>query len=551
MASTAALEVLRRGYRASGLHPGFRLGAALAAAVGRHPDDPVTFLSGRTEQVTVGELFADAQRLAAVLRRDGLADGEVVGIQLANGRRAWTIYLAGLIAGAVLVPIVPTAGARDAAFCLSDAGARRFFVADRWRRTDYIAGLGPVRAAGSLRSITVVGDDVPSDCVAYADLERRMGGEPGRAAAGPGAGDGSADCFICYTSGSTARPKGARHTHDTFHAELIQARARWPDRQVVFTARPLGTMAGLLAVLRAMYLPAETYVMDRWDTPAALEVIRARNVTYLPTVPFMLTTVLDLLEREGSRLPSLQEVSCGGSSVPPPLIERADELGIRCYRQFGSTEHPTVTSGRPGEDLRDRASTDGRLLPGASLRVIDEAGRDVGPGDEGEIVTGGPDRFAGYRSAAANEAAFTADGWLRSGDLGYLTGSGHLVVTGRVKDLIIRAGVNLAPAAIEETLARLHGVAEVAVTGVADREYGEKAAAFVVLRPGAELTMDDVREHFERSGVARQKTPEYLVVKDAMPRTGSGKIAKRQLREELETELHAGEAAPAPRREGG
>ncbi len=485
----------------------------------------------------MGQLFADAQRLAAVLRHDGLVPGEAAGIQLPNSRRAWLIYLACLIAGAVVVPIVPTFGPSEVAFCLTDAKARRFFVADRWRRTDYLAGLGPVRASGSLENITVVGDDVPPDCVPFARLEAQMASESGTAVAGMARGDGHADCFICYTSGSTARPKGARHTHDDFLAELVQTQARWPGRQVVFTARPLGTIAGLLAVLRTMYMPAETYVMDRWDTPSALEVIREQGVTLLPTVPFMLTTMLDQLDREGSRLPSLKEVSCGGSSVAPLLIERADDLGIRCYRLFGSTEHPTVTSGHPREELRFRAATDGRLLPGAALKVIDGEGREVAPGDQGEIVTAGPDRFAGYLDPVANEAAFTADGWLRSGDLGYLTPTGHLVVTGRAKDLIIRAGINLAPAAIEDVMARHPAVAEVAVTGVADREYGERAAAFVVLRPGAELSLPEVRRHFERCGVARQKTPEYLVVKESMPRTGSGKIAKRQLREELESEL--------------
>jgi acyl-CoA synthetase (AMP-forming)/AMP-acid ligase II len=139
-----------------------------------------------------------------------------------------------------------------------------------------------------------------------------------------------------------------------------------------------------------------------------------------------------------------------------------------------------------------------------------------------------------------NEAAFTADGWLRSGDLGHLTPTGHLIVTGRAKDLIIRAGLNLAPAAIEDVLARHPLVAEVAVVGVADRQYGERPAAFVVLREPGQLSLAEVRRHFEQAGVARQKTPEYVVVRDSMPRTASGKIAKRLLRDELEASLSVG-----------
>jgi acyl-CoA synthetase (AMP-forming)/AMP-acid ligase II len=532
------LAGLRSDYRRAGLHRGRTLGRAVADAVATHAGDPVLFLGATAERLSVGELWHDALRLAGALHRDGLRPGEIAGILLPNSRRAWTIYLACLAAGAVVVPIPPTQGIAEAAYCLDDSGATRFFVADRWRRADFAGALGPVRAARSLRTITVVGENVPADCEPFTRLERQMqDGVP--AAALPPPGGAGADAFICYTSGSTAAPKGARHTHDTFLAELMQVRERSPGRPVVFTARPLGTMAGLLAVLRAMLRPAQTIVMDRWDTAAAIEIVREHHVTYLPTVPFMLTTMLDELAATGTRLPSLADVSCGGSSVPAALIERAHGHGIPAYRLFGSTEHPTVTSGHPDQDLPLRAGTDGGLLPGAALKIVDSGGGEVTAGEPGEILTRGPDQFGGYLGPTANEGAFTADGWLRSGDLGMLTQAGHLIVTGRAKDVIIRAGLNLVPAAIEDVLARHPLVAEVAVVGVADRRYGERPAAVVVLRDHRPLSLGDVQRHFAQAGVARQKTPEYLVVRTSMPRTASGKIAKRQLKEELESALAA------------
>lgn len=540
VAQDGALAGLRSDYRRTGQHRGIMLGRALGAAVAGHPGDEILFLGDSAQQVSVGELWLDALALAGVLRRDGMRTGEVVGILLPNSRQAWTIYLACVAAGAVVVPIPPTQGITEAAYCLDDSGARRFFVADRWRRTDFAGALGPVRAARSLESITVVGESVPPDCVPFTMLERTMRDRPPPAVEDLASGDGKADAFLCYTSGSTAAAKAARHTHDTFLAELMQMDDRFPGRPVAFTARPLGTMAGLLAVLRAMLTPARTIVMDRWETASAIELVREHQVTHLPTVPFMLTTVLDELEAAGTRLPSLADVSCGGSSVPAALIERAGELGIPAYRLFGSTEHPTVTSGHPGEDLPLRAATDGMLLRGAALKIVSADGCEVAAGQTGEILTKGPDQFAGYLDLAVNEAAFTADGWLRSGDLGHLTPTGHLIVTGRAKDLIIRAGLNLAPAAIEDVLARHPLVAEVAVVGVADRQYGERPAAFVVLREPGQLSLAEVRRHFEQAGVARQKTPEYVVVRDSMPRTASGKIAKRLLREELEASLSVG-----------
>lgn len=540
VAQDDALAGLRSDYRRTGHHRGIMLGRALAAAVAAHPGDEILFLGDSAEQVTVGELWLDALALAGVLLRDGMQTGEVVGILLPNSRRAWTIYLACVAAGAVVVPIPPTQGITEAAYCLDDSGARRFFVADRWRRTDFAGALGPVRAARLLQSITVVGYSVPPDCVPFTVLERTMRDRPPPTVGDLASGDGKADAFLCYTSGSTAAAKAARHTHDTFLAELLQMQDRFAGRPVAFTARPLGTMAGLLAVLRAMLTPARTIVMDRWETTSAIELVREHQVTHLPMVPFMLTTMLDELEAAGTRLPSLADVSCGGSSVPAALIERAGEFGIPAYRLFGSTEHPTVTSGHPEEDLPFRAGTDGMLLRGAALKIVSADGREAAAGQPGEILTRGPDQFAGYLDLAANEAAFTADGWLRSGDLGHLTPTGHLVVTGRAKDLIIRAGLNLAPAAIEDVLARHPLVAEVAVVGVADREYGERPAAFVVLREPGQLSLAEVRRHFEQAGVARQKTPEYVVVRDSMPRTASGKIAKRLLRDELEASGSAG-----------
>jgi acyl-CoA synthetase (AMP-forming)/AMP-acid ligase II len=536
------LAGLRSQYRQAGLHRGITLGRAVAGAVATHAGDPILFLGETTDRLSVGELWHDALRLAGALRRGGLRPGEITGILLPNSRRAWTIYLACLAAGAVVVPIPPTQGITEAAYCLDDSGARRFFVADRWRRADFAGALGPVRAARSLQTITVVGENVPADCTAFALLERQMQDEVPAAAPPPGGGGG--DAFICYTSGSTAAPKGARHTHDSFLAELLQVGERSAARPVVFTARPLGTMAGLLAVLRVMLRPAQTIVMDRWDTAAAIEITREHHVTYLPTVPFMLTTMLDELAATGTSLPSLADVSCGGSSVPAALIERAHDHGIPAYRLFGSTEHPTVTSGYPEQDLSLRAGTDGGLLAGAAVRIAGADGGEMAAGEPGEILTRGADQFAGYLGPAANEGAFTADGWLRSGDLGVLTPAGHLTVTGRAKDLIIRAGLNLAPAAIEDVLARHPQVAEAAVVGVADRQYGERPAAVVVLRDHRPLSLDDVRRHFEQAGVARQKTPEYLVVRSSMPRTASGKIAKRQLREELEAALAAASDGP-------
>lgn len=520
----------------SGSHRGVLIGSALAAAAAEHPQDRITFVGDEAEEVTCRELLLEAGRLAQALARSGVNPGDPVGIRIPNSRSAWVIYAACWLAGAVVVPIPPIYGSSEVAFILSDSGARRFFTADRWRQMSYVDTLDPIRSASRLEEIVVLGDGVPDDCTAFAELERQAARLSGSAWRSPAA-DASAICMVCYTSGSTAKPKGARHSHDSLVAEMDQTKVRFPERQVSFTSRPLGTIAGVLALLRAIYVSSDTIVMDRWDAAAALDIVADRRVTQLPTVPFILTTLLDEAERTGASLDSLMNVSVGGSSVPASLIERAQRVGVKAYRMFGSTEQPTVTSGHWTESIGLRAESDGRALPGVGIRVVDEQGQDVAAGETGEVLTRGPDQFLGYSDPDATREVFSPDGWLRSGDLGYLSSSGHLTVTGRKKDLIIRAGINLSPSAIEDVLIRHPAVSEAAVVGVSDPLYGERPAAFVVLRPGSSLALADVREHFERSGAARQKTPEYLIVRSALPRTASGKVAKELLRQRLEESL--------------
>ncbi len=536
-------EKLRAGYRRSGQHRGILLGAALASAIETHPTGSVTFLGKPSEELSLGALLSEGRGLSSVLRQRGVTVGEAVAIQLPNSRRSWLIYLACMMAGAVIVPIPPEYGSHEVGFILVDSGARTYFVPDRWRRMDYISTLSTLRRAPRLESIVVVGDDVPSDCMAIDDLERQAATVDTMPAV---IGDASGLCMVCYTSGSTAQPKGVQHSHDTLVAELVQTQEAFPEVGVTLTARPLGTVAGVLSLMRTLFLGGDAVVMERWDAPIAAEIVRDRRVTLFQPVPIMLTTLLDEAEQRSIRLDSLQNVSVGGTTVPPSIIDRAERMGVHVYRVYGSTEHPTVTSGHGTEDLGVRAGTDGLPLRGVTVRIVDEEGRELAVGLDGEVVTRGPDQFLGYTDPTATAEAFSPDGWFRTGDIGHLTTSGRLVMSDRKKDIIIRAGMNLSAAAIEEVLARHPSVAEVAAVGLPDPLYGERPAAFVVLRPGTSLSLSDVQRHFEQAGVARQKTPELLVVKTALPRSEGGKVAKQVLRRELQgaSSAASGDASP-------
>jgi non-ribosomal peptide synthetase component E (peptide arylation enzyme) len=194
------------------------------------------------------------------------------------------------------------------------------------------------------------------------------------------------------------------------------------------------------------------------------------------------------------------------------------------------TEHPTVTGAHADDPLCVRMSTDGAPMAGCAVRILDPTGIDRPLGIDGEVVAQGPDQFIGYRDPALNTPAFTADGWFRTGDLGHLDAQGRLTITDRIKDVIIRGGETISSGQIEDVLQAHPAVEEAVALAAPDSRYGEVVGAVVVLRSGARLDLAELRRHFAASGLAKQKTPERLVVVDSLPRTALGKVRKADLR---------------------
>jgi acyl-CoA synthetase len=192
-----------------------------------------------------------------------------------------------------------------------------------------------------------------------------------------------------------------------------------------------------------------------------------------------------------------------------------------------------VSVGWADMPLAQRAHTDGRVQAGSEVRIVDDEGRDLPCGSDGDILVRGPELFIGYTDAALNEQAFTEDGWFRTGDIGRLDDRGCLSITDRKKDIVIRGGENISSQEVERVLATHPAVRDVAVVAMPDARYGEKVCAFVVTRDGETLPLDEVRRHFAEAGVAKQKTPEALFVVDEFPRTASGKVRKADLRAQL------------------
>jgi cyclohexanecarboxylate-CoA ligase len=271
--------------------------------------------------------------------------------------------------------------------------------------------------------------------------------------------------------------------------------------------------------------------MDRWSARAAAALIEEHRITASAGTPFFLSTLLDEAESSGRDISSLERFLCGAAAVPPGLVARSEAAGIVTWRTYGSTEHPAISSGGPADPADKRRLTDGRVSPGNEVRLLGQNGEDVPPGQDGEIVSRGPKQFLGYQDRAADVGAFVDATWFRTGDLGHFDEQGYLVVTDRVKDIIIRGGENISAREVEEVLARHPAVGEVAVCAAPDDVWGEVVCAVVVPRGGAAVpTVRELQRTALSAGLATHKLPSRVVVVDALPRTPAGKVRKRDLR---------------------
>jgi len=494
--------------------------SAFIAAAKARPDAKVVFTSEtRAGEDALGAILAAGRRAGARLASMGVGAGDIVAVMLPNWREWLVSCVASQQAGAVMLPIVSIYGAKELGFILRQSRAKAIVTPSHWRNVDYAALIAACGELPDLNHHIMVGK-------AFAALEAdiAVGTPPAR----------SADdlAMLVYTSGTTADPKGVMHSSRGLLAELaVQAEARKDIAdEVVLTPWPPGHVAGALGLLRFLAHGVTLVAMDQWDARVAAELTDRYKVTTSSGTPFHLSGIMDAADRDARDLTSLRNYVVGAAPVPPTLVERCVSQKLAVFHCYGSSEHPTVTSGVATDPLDKQLHTEGRVMAGTELRFVDDDGADAPTGAEGEIATRGPELFIGYLDPALNAAAFLPGGWYRTGDIGRLDEDGYLLITDRKKDIIIRGGENISSREVEDLLLRHLAVADVAVIAAKDERMGEVVMACIVPKPGANITLEDIREHFLTAGVARQKTPERLAVLDALPRNASGKVLKHELR---------------------
>ena len=530
---------LRERYLAEGWWTDETLGALVDARLAALPDAGFHIWSDtRPWHGTFGEVRESARRLVTFLEDEGLRPGDVVAFQLPNWREAVVAFYGLAMGGFVLAPIVHIYGPKEVRFILGQSGARAYVSTDRFGHVDYLDIVDGADDPADLQLHVVVGDaSAPApDGVRRVSWDRVDEAEPATTLPAPAADD---VCVLAYTSGTTSDPKGVLHTHRTLLAELQHMRS-FDAGTPILMGSPVTHATGMLgALLGPLNRGEDIHLIDRWDPGRVLEIMLEADVAGGTGASVFLASLLDHPDFTPEHARRMPRVGLGGAPVPVALGERAAALGIAIVRAYGSTEHPSVTGARFEDPAEKRHRTDGAPKLGVELRLLDEDGAPVAPGVAGEIWSRGPDLCLGYTDPALTAETFDADGWYRSGDMGVLDPDGFLTITDRVKDVIIRGGENISAAELEEVIAALPVVMEVAVVAAPDARLGEHGCAVVRLAPGSSLTLDEVTAALERVGVARQKWPEELRVVDDFPRTGSGKIRKVDVRGQLRAEADA------------
>jgi len=492
-----------------------QLGSAIAVAAIRHGDR--IGLIDELGALSFEEMNRRSDALACALRARGLREGQTVGILCRNHR-----------------------GFLDATFAAGKLGARILllntdFAAPQLRDVCAREGVALVIHDQEFAGLVGEGDAEHGRLLAWSDgegggdsLEALMAAHAGQTPPPPG----EPGRVVLLTSGTTGTPRGAPRQQGTSLHPIgaLLSKVPYRGRESTYVAPPMFHGVGFTQSILSVVLGSTTITMRRFDPERVLEAVSRRRPTALVVVPVMLARIVSLLEAEPGRYDtsSLRIIFASGSQLEAELVRRTHRaIGEVLYNFYGSTEVAWATFATP-EDLRAAPGTAGRPPYGTTVRLYDADGRPVeGPGRVGRIFVGNGFQFEGYTGGGGKEMI---DGLMSTGDVGHFDEAGRLFVDGRDDDMIVSGGENLFPGEVEELLITHPAVAEAAVIGVPDEEFGQRLAAYLVLREGQALSEDEARA-FVRQNLARFKVPRDVLFIDELPRTPTGKVLKRELRD--------------------
>ncbi|MFE9402055.1 class I adenylate-forming enzyme family protein [Streptomyces sp. NPDC006530] len=481
------------------------------------PDRPVLLQGDRV--LTFGALRERCERVAAGLYGMGVRAGTVVAWQLPTRIETAVLSFALARLGAVQSPLIPFYREREVGFALRESKAEFFAVPGTWRGYDHTALAHRLGARGVFE--------------AYGQLP-----DGKTALLPPPPSDGTSVRWIYWTSGTTSDPKGVLHTDRSLIAggSCLAHALRLTAADVGSMAFPFAHIAGPDYTVMLLLYGFPAVMFEHFALPDALAEYRRHGVTVAGgSTAFYSMFLAEQRKHPGERIiPTLRLLAGGGAPKPPEIYHAVvREMGVQLTHGYGMTEVPMITMGAPDDTAENLATTEGRPPSGMEIRITDEAGAPVAPGVDGEVRLRGEAVCRGYLDPVQSEAVFDADGFLVTGDVGHVRGSGHLVLTGRIKDIIIRKGENISAKEIEDLLHTHPAVGDAAVVGLPDAERGELVCAVIEQHPGAgELTLPLLSSFLRDQGLSVHKLPERLEIVEALPRNEAlRKVLKYKLRE--------------------
>ncbi len=481
-------------------------------------------------RITYGELAASTANLAGNLQVLGVAPGDRVAIFLPNSIEWVQSSFAVTRAGAISVPIAYEAALPEIAYRLGDARCCALITTD-----EQMPKLGEVlEKLPAVRSVVLVERGSPRGAgKRFADLVARAPAQPPR---DPEMLDELA--YIIYTSGTTGRAKGVMLS---VRSMLWVTAACWapitglgPDDRVLSPLPLFHSYALNLSVMSILAAGASEHIMERFSTHEAMTQLATGRYTVMPGVPTMFHYLLEAGKSAGvTKLPGLRLCISAGAIMPAALNEAFEaQFGVPLLDGYGITETATMVTMNWPTGARVLGSC-GIPVPGLAVRIVDpQSGADVGFDQEGELIVRGPNLMSGYYNQPEATASALKDGWYRTGDLARSDKNGYLTITGRLKELIIRGGQNIAPAEVEVAVSTFDGVLDCAVTGIPHEKLGEVPVVFVVPRPGGTLKPEALIAHC-KTQLSAYKVPAEVHFVETIPRTGSGKTMRYKLRDAL------------------
>ena len=488
--------------------------------------DRVMLIAEDDSRITFGEFRDRAEALAAGLAGLGIGSETRVTWQLPS--RIDTVVASAALArlDAVQCPVLHLYREKEVGFVLRHTNAEFCLVPSVWKGFDYGAMAAALAAEIDPAPTVLTIDSLPV-------------GDPSTLPPAPTFTDGEEPVrWIYSTSGTTSDPKGVLHTDGTLIAGgqgLADALQMTPE-DVGSIAFPFAHIAGPDYLVMVLLAGMSAVIVEAFVPADAVATYRRNGVTMAGgATAFYQMFLAEQRKTPGEPIiPTLRALSGGGAPLPPELYrEIVAEMGIKACHGYGMTEIPMITQGSPTDSDDQLAHTTGHPVTGVEIRIVAEDGSIAGPGVDGEVRVKGPMVTKGYTNPELTDEAFDDDGYFRTGDLGHVRPDGHVVLTGRLKDIIIRKGENIAAKEIEDLLYAHPKVGDVAVIGLPDRERGERVCAVVERTPDGEaISFDEMVAYLAEQGLTRFKTPEQLEVVDALPRNETlRKVLKYQLRD--------------------